>query len=386
MLPEFFEFQLPTKINYANHLAAECGMEIEKLTGSRAFIVTDAPLVAAGVVQKVIDGMQASSVEVVHVFDETPANSDTEVVCRGAEIAREKGCDIFVSVGGGSPIDTAKAIDLLFTLEGDLSDWEGVGVIDQPLAPHVAIPTTAGTGSEVTFAALVKDRSRNEKIIYQSPRLAPDLAILDPDLTVGMPGWLTAATGIDALVHAIEAYVSNERQPLADAMALWSIAQIGKNLERVMADPSNLALRGMMLVASTAAGAAFANALVGAVHACAHACGAHFDVHHGTANAILLPHVMAFNLPDAADRYFDIARALDLNVSGKSHEEAGTMAVEWIRRLIKNLGLPTRLSEVGVTKQGIPELAAYAMTDGGMFANPREAEEQEIEALLNRAF
>lgn len=385
-LPQLFEFQVRPRILYGPRCVREVGFEANKLGASRAFIVTDKVLRQVGLAQRVADGLAGSGVALVGIFDDVPPNSEVRVVEQGAALAREAGCDLLIALGGGSVIDTAKGMNVLLTEGGRLLDYEGAGLLTRPLGPFIAIPTTAGTGSEVTIAAVIRDEAQGLKLEFNSPFMMPDVAILDPELTLSLPPGLTAATGMDALTHAIETYVSTGTQPLSDALAIGAIKLIAANLHQVVAHGDDLEARGAMLLASNMAGIAFSNALLGIVHAMAHPCGGRYGVPHGVANSILLPYGMEYNLPACAPRLAEVAAALGVDTRGLDDEAAALAGIAAVRQLARACGLPARLSEVGVPREGLAQMAADALGDAMMFTNPNPAGEEDVLALYQRAY
>ncbi len=380
-MQEYFEFGLGGRVLYKAGLARELGQVVADLGCRRAFLVADKGVVAAGLLAPVLEGL-APQVEVVGVLDDVPANSSLRVVTAGAEAVRAAGADVIVAVGGGSPIDTAKGMRLLVTCGGAIPDYEGYNVIPGNLMPMVAVPTTAGTGSEVTSIAVILDEDDNRKISLVSRFLYPDLAVLDPELTLTLPPRLTAATGMDALSHAIETYVSTENNPFSDSLALAAIDMIASNLRDAVQSGNDIEARGQMLLAACMAGIACSNSLFGVVHAIAHAVGAKFPVHHGTLNAIILPYGMQFNSVVAPERYVRIARAMGVNLGGRSDEEVIADGVLAVKTLAADCGLPTRLRDVEVPEEALPELASLSVVEPAIFNNPRAATEEELLELL----
>lgn len=378
----YFEYRVPCRITYGADALADLPLRLAELGVTRPLLVTDPGVRAAGLVNRV----QALLESPAAVFDQVRPNSEIGIVMAGLSVAQEVGADGLIAVGGGSAIDTAKAINLLHTLGGELADYQGVGVITQPLGPLIAIPTTAGTGSEATPIAVIKDDTAGIKYSFVSPYLMPTLAILAPELTLGLPGPITAATGIDALTHAIEAYLSNDHNPISDALALAAMPTLYRMLPRVMAEPGDLEARGAMLVASCQAGIAFGVALVGAVHAVSHALGGMYGVAHGVANACLLPWVLEFNLPAATDRLADVGRALGVAGADQGDEEAARFAIGALAELVERLGLPRRIRDLGVPDDNLAALANLAYSDGAMYTNPRACEEPELLALIREAY
>lgn len=382
-MQEFFEYSLGARVLYKSGLARELGQVFAGL-GARAFVIADKGVSAAGLLDPVLAGL--GDVELAGVYDDVPANSSVSVVMEAAAAAREVGADLVVAVGGGSPIDTAKAVRILLTNGGDLLDYQGYNVIDAPLVPMVAIPTTGGTGSEVTPFAVIRDEEQDLKLSFASRFLVPDLAVLDPELTRTLPPRLTAATGMDALSHAVETFVSTENNPFSDSMALYAIDMIATNLRDAVHNGDDMDARGQMLLASCMAGIACANSFFGVIHALSHAAGGRFAVHHGTANAIFMPHGMRFNSAVVPDRYVRVARAMGVNAGGRSDREVIEDGINAVSTLASDCGLPTRLSEVGVPEEALPELAAIALVDGAIFHNPRIASEEDLLELLRAAY
>ncbi len=298
----------PTKVIFGNGSSAqEVESEMSALGCSRAVVVTDPGIIQAGLLEKITASLGGKC---VGVYSDIPQDTGIEVVDRAAAFAKEKGADMVISVGGGSVIDTAKGLCILLTEGGSLRDFEGIQLLTRPQTPHIVIPTTAGTGSEVTWAAVIFDKSKGQKILIVESFIAPRVAILDPTLTVKLPPLLTASTGMDAFCHAVEALTSLQREPIADALALHAIRLLDQFLPQCVQNGHDLAARGQVQLAATMAGWAFGNALVGLVHAMAHSIGAVAHVPHGIANGILLPHCMAYNLPDGQEVYAEVAKGL----------------------------------------------------------------------------
>lgn len=386
---DFFEFQMGTRVLYKPGLVGDIGNEVEGLASSRAFIVADAGVAQAGLLDHVRGGLERA-VEVVGIFTDVPSDSEVATVEHVAAQARDSGADLIVAVGGGSPIDTAKAVRILLTEGGDLRDYEGANVLVRPLMPMIAIPTTAGTGSEVTWAAVIHDLQTGIKLHFISPVLAPTLAVLDPEMTRSLPPRLTAATGIDALSHAVEAFVGNGNNPITDSLALQAIDMISNNLRAATHAPDDMEARGQMLVASCIAGIAFSSGIYGAnvgiVHAMAHMVGAHCHVHHGTAIAILLPHGMRFNSSVVPNRYSRIARSMGVNAGGRPEMDVIEDGIEAVAALVAECGLPTRLRDVGVQEDDIPDLAEATTVEGAIFTNPRSVSPEEAAEVLRAAW
>ncbi len=385
-LPEYFQFQCRTKVIFGVGTINEIPDEIKALDSKRALIVTDKVVRNLDFFKKIVNILKSSDIKLVSIFDEVPVNSEIEIVNKGYKLAKEKNIDILIAVGGGSVIDTAKGMNILLTEGGDLlEDHQGVYLLKRPLKNLIAIPTTAGTGSEVTFAAVIKDSNQRLKISFISPYLAPNTAILDPNVTISCPPKLTASTGMDALSHAIESIHSIQNELITDALALNAIRLINENLREAINNGENIEVRGNMLIAANMAGLAFTNALVGIVHAMAHALGGYCDVPHGIANSILLPHGMEYNL-EYCKRYALVAKAFGIDIRGLSGKEAGKKAIDAVWQLTKDCDMPQKLREVGVKIEDLSKVAEDAMCDGSIYNNPREAKVEEIEELLGKAY
>jgi len=364
----YYEFRARTRILYQPGGAALAADESARLGVKRPFVVTDRVMAGLGMPDR-MTGLAPCG-----VFADVPQDSEVSVVERAAAAMKEAGADGIVALGGGSVLDTAKAVNIVFTLGGRLVDHQGVGTLDVPLSPFVALPTTAGTGSEVSQHAMVKDAANHAKLPFVSPTLAADVAILDPELTVSMPPRVTAATGMDAMTHAVESLFATNASPLTDALALGAARDIAAWLPKAAADGADLEARGRMLLAANQAGLAFSNAGVGIVHACAHACGALRGVPHGVANALFLPHGAAFNAEAAPEKVALLRAVLGDDVPGR------------LAALVRAVGLPTRLRDAGVREEDLEGLADYAEMDGALIFNPRPAARDDLLALLRAAY
>jgi alcohol dehydrogenase len=379
-----FIYRNPTRLVFGVNALRDLGPEVDDLKCSRAFVVSDKGVAAAGLVEKVV---QALGKRWVGTFDECPQDSGIEVVNQAAGLAREKDADILVSVGGGSCMDTAKGMAILLKEGGRLEDYAGLQMLTRPQTPHIAIPTTAGTGSEVTYALVVKDREKNQKIIFADNNVICNTAILDPVMTQGLPPRITAFTGMDAMTHAVEAIHALQAEPISDGMAFYAIRLIMEYLPRCVESGDDLVARGQQQLAATMAGIAFGNAQIGLVHAIAHSVGALYGVPHGLANSILLPHVMMYNMDECADRYALVAEAMGVREKGMSDEEASEAAANAIWELTRKIGLPQKLSEVGVEETGLADVAELSLSDGSIVYNPKVIfEAEEVLGVCKKAF
>lgn len=385
-LKEYFEFFAPTKVMYGLSLAEDVGAEAEVLGGTSAMIITDEGVLEAGLVERVRQSLEESFLDLAAVYSGVPVNSEVEICDEIAEIGRANDVDTLVSVGGGSVIDTTKGVNILLGVGGDLlTDWQGTHLVPEPLKKHISIPTTAGTGAEVSLGAVIKHSSGGQKISFNSKYLLPDVAILDPELTTSMPRGLTAATGIDALTHAIESFSSLEHSPAADALSYYCVSTIFENLPKAFEDGTDMDARGYMLVAANLAGTALSTTMsIGACHAMAHAAGGLSPVTHGIANSIILPVVMEYNIDHCTDRYAELARAAGIETSRLSEGEAARAFVDTVTGFIAGFGFPQTLKEAGADPALAERMAEEAMGDGQMFGNPREADIEEIQGLFVR--
>ena len=389
---DFFQAAQPTRVVAGRDLLGSAGFEFAKEGAHRVLIVTDAVIRGTGLIDTVAAGLTDGGLEAAGVFDDVPQDSSTQACERCADAATAAGADSILAVGGGSVIDTAKVADAVFTHGGGVHELEGIYTLPRaddgmgaplPLAPLACIPTTAGTGSEVSMGAVVKDHGRKVKLEIADFPLFPRLAILDPESTRTLPPSIAAATGMDAMTHAVEGYVSVDWSPHQDGRSLVALRLIRDNLERAFEDPSDDDARGNMLVAASLA----ITIGLGSTHSMSHPCGARFGVPHGIANAINLPHVIRFNAAggsDIADRYRDLADVLGVE-SGGSDNDVGDALASHVEGIVARMGLPARLSQVGVPEDGIPALVEGAMGDGLTLLNPREPSEEDYAELFRRA-
>jgi alcohol dehydrogenase class IV len=393
---DFYQFLAPTRVIAGRGLLEGAGFEFAKEGATRVLIVTDQVIRGTGLIDTVEAGVRDGDVEVAGIFDDVPQDSRSDVVMNAAAAAKDAGADSFLAVGGGSVMDTAKAANVVFTHGGETRDWEGYFGLPrdndgmgrpQELAPFACIPTTCGTGSEISFASVIKDADEHVKYQIGDFPMFPRLAILDPASTATLPPAIAAATGMDAMTHAIEGYVSSEWNPHASACALQALRLIRDNLEQAVAHPDDDAARGNMLIAANLAIQPTASGAIGAAHSLSHPCGALYGVAHGVANAINLPWIIEFNAAGGegiANRYRDVNEVLGLEVGGSGDQVGGVLA-DHVRGMVKGLGLPTRLSEVGVPEDGIPQLVEGAMGDGCTLVNPREPTEEDFAEMYRKA-
>ena len=329
-------FRVPPTIHFGQNASAETGPEAKRLKATKALVFTDKILMSGGIVQPIIDSLEKAGVD-VEIYDGIDAEPTLAHVQKGLELFRKKGCDILVAAGGGSPIDAAKAVSVMCTNPGKIQDYIGLGKISTPGVPLIAIPTTAGTGSEATVYTIITDTEKDVKMLIGSPVIMPAAAIVDPLLTLKMPRSITAATGLDALIHAIEAYVSVKAQPMSDVFCLSAIRLLSEFLPQAWANPDNVEARSQTMLGALQAGIAFSNASVALVHGMSRPIGANFHVAHGISNAALLGVVMEFSLIGAPRRYADIAQAMGVCVDGLPALEGARRGAEAVRTLVKQL-------------------------------------------------
>jgi alcohol dehydrogenase class IV len=377
-----FAFRAPTKIVFGPDAVAQLADELAGLGADKALVVTDPGLVRAGLLERVTNVLREHDVA-FEVFDQIEPNPRDTTILIGAEAARDSGAGAIVALGGGSPIDAAKAMAVMAANDGPLAAYCGAGADPWPVAPVpiIAIPTTAGTGAEVSGAAMINLVSESRKADIFGQSIRPVTAVLDPVLTVGLPPHLTASTGIDALSHALEAYVALYANPITDALAEKAIQLVADNLHLVYVDPENLEARGHMLLASAMAVMA-AGAGLGIIHSLAQTIGGFYDAPHGLSIAACFSLGMRYNLPAAPDKFARIAHLLGADVAGLSRSSAAEAAVPALEALLSELGITADLPALGVREADIPRLAELAMLDGCTPTNPRPIDEAGFAALF----
>ncbi len=391
MIPEFFQFNLPTKIIFQAGISKDFSNELGAFGISSLLIITDKFLFDSGLIHPIVEGIKNSGIEKIVVFSEVPPNSEIRVVQKAADLGKSIDANGVLAIGGGSVMDTAKAANILLTLGGDLvNDYSGAQTLTAPLKPFIAIPTTAGTGSEVTKVAVILDEEKEVKLSFVDRFLVPNLAVLDPELTLSLPPQLTAMTGMDALTHAIEAFTSLEKNPFSDGLAMKAIQLVFDYLPLAVKEGKNLQARSALLTASNMAGVAFDHAMVGVVHSMSHATGAISHVPHGLANSILLPWGMEYNFEVSKENYAALALPLKINISSMSIDEQAKAVIQKVISLRQELkiicGLPDRLKDAQVKESDLSKIAGLAVEDGSSFYNPREVIEEEILKTLQKAY
>ena len=379
-------FHSPKKTVFGLDSVKKVGEEAKILGGRRAILVTDPGIVSAGYVKLVEEALRGSHLD-VGIFDKVIPEPPARLVAECAKIIGDEKFDIVIGVGGGSPMDIAKGASVMATNSGSIVDYAGIDKVPKAGLPKILIPTTAGTGSESSRSAVVTDERDDTKKSIASSFTMGDVAILDPMLTVSMPPVVTANTGMDALVHAIESYVSATTTPFAEILAIQAIGLIAHNLPLAHAKGSNLIARYNMLLAANIAGLAFASSRLGAVHGLAYVIDVAYHLPHGRANAIMLPHVMNFNKTANLRKFGKIAQAMGENIEGLSPYEAAEKSVEAVKNLLKAVQIPFKLSEYGIPAGDLPKLVEGGMKQARLFIpNPRDLTQEDLRSIYENAF
>ena len=363
----------------------EIGADIKDLGLKKALVVTDNVLVKIGVVKKVTDVLDEAGISYV-VVDDIQPNPTMKNIHDGLNVYKTENCDFIISIGGGSPQDAGKAVGILATNGGEIKDYEGINKSKHKSVPIIAINTTAGTASEVTINYVITNEDTHIKMVMVDKNCLASIVVSDPELMTGKPADLTAATGMDALTHAIEAYVSTGAYELTDVLALEAVKLIGESLEDAVKDGNNIEARSKMAYASYIAGMSFNNAGLGYVHSMAHQLGGFYNLPHGVCNAILLPYVEKFNSVNTGDKLRKVAEILGENVDGLSVEEANAKAIEAIMKLSERVGIPKGLKELGVKEEDFKIMAENALKDVCAGTNPRSVTLEDTIAIYKEAF
>ncbi|WP_028292625.1 alcohol dehydrogenase-like regulatory protein ErcA [Oceanobacter kriegii] len=352
--------------------------------GQRVLIVTDPGVIKTGWVEDVKRSLEETGLE-YRIFSNVSPNPRAEEVMQGAALYHEEGCNLIVAVGGGSPMDCAKGIGIVSANNQHILMFEGVDRIHSPIPPLVFIPTTAGTSADVSQFAIISDQDTRMKVSIVSKAVVPDVTLIDPETTLTMDPFLTACTGIDAMVHAVEAFVSTASGPLTDMHALEAIKLVSENLPKLVQNPSDVALREQLMLASLKAGLAFSNAILGAVHAMSHSLGGFLDLPHGLCNSILVERVIDYNFNASPDRFRVIADTLGIETKNLSTPQLQKALVSHVSELKQRVGLTQTLGEAGVVKADIPELSGNALTDPCILTNPRKSNKRDVEVVYEEA-
>lgn len=380
-----FTITQPTRINFGVNAVSQLGDMVKNFNGSRVLVVIDPGLKKAGLTDKITEPLKSSGISFT-IYDKVAPEPGLKLADQGARLAKKNKVDCVIGVGGGSALDIAKAISILLTNGGKAEDYIGLGKIKKPGVPKIMIPTTAGTGAEVTFTAVfINEKTRSKGGMNGDP-LYPEAALLDPTLTVSLPPAVTAATGIDAFTHALEAYTSTQAHTISDMYALEAIELISGNLGQAYANGDNLEARSGMLMGSLLGGKALATAGVGLVHAMAYPLGGMFNTPHGLANAVLLPYVVEYNIIGCPEKYGLVAEIMGQDTEGLSPREAAQTLVAAIHQLNADIGIPDSLAELGVTADKLPKMADIALTvTRPVENNPRKPTRDEVIAVYEEA-
>ena len=386
MATQTFTITQPTKIHFGVGAIADLAGMVKDLGGSKVFLVVDPGLKNAGLLDRITAPLASAKVPVV-IYDKVDPEPGLKLADNGAKLAKKEKCDCVVGVGGGSAMDVAKAVSILLTNGGKAEDYLGLGKIKKPGVPKIMVPTSSGTGAEVTFTAVFINEKTKSKGGMNGDPLYPDAALLDPELTVSLPPHVTAATGIDALTHALEAYVSTQAHPVSEMYSLEAIELISANLGKAYAHGDNIEARSAMLLGSLLGGKALATAGVGLVHAMAYPLGGMFGIPHGLANAVLLPYVTAYNVIGNPEKFAVIAELMGMNVENMSLREAAEAAVEAVYNLNQDVGIPATLTELKIPSKKIKEMAKIALTvTRPVENNPRKPTLEDVMSIYETAF
>lgn len=365
----------------ARHLA---GQYARKLGARKVLLVTDPGVLQSGWTNDVIAALEQEHLPHV-TFSAISANPRSGEVMAGAAFFAAEQCNLIIAVGGGSPMDCAKGIGIVSSNHRDILEFEGVDLVSNPIPPLICIPTTGGTSADVSQFAIITDLAERVKVAIISKAVVPDLSLIDPETLVSMSPYLTACTGMDALTHAIEAFVSNAHSPMTDIHALEAIRLLSRNLVPSVQSPTDLELRSKVMLASLQAGLAFSNAILGATHAMAHSLGGYLDLPHGECNAILIDHVIAYNLPASPERFDAIAEALGLDLRGLASQARAKALLDHIRSLKQTIGIDRHLGELGVNRSDLSQLSRHAVADACLVTNPRQASSGDLETIYEEA-
>lgn len=391
MKKAFFEidkvclFLSPNKTMLGKDVVQKLGEDVTVLGGKKPLVVTDPGVVKAGLVEEVEKALASKGIE-VGVFDKVEPEPPARIVDECVQMISEGGYDLIIGLGGGSSLDVAKGASVVATNGGKVLDYVGIDTVPKRGLPKILIPTTAGTGSEATRVFVMTDEAENTKKVVYSNFLLADVAVLDPNLTVSMPPSVTADTGLDALVHAIEGYVSVNSTPFAEILGIEAISLIAHNLPIAYSKGGNMLARYNMLLAANLAGAAFTSGGLGAVHGLAYVLGTEYHMSHGRSNAIMLPHVMSFNMTGNLQKFSNIAHAMGENVEGLSLYDAAEKSVNAVKKLLKAVNIPFMLSEYGIPRGDLPKLVKGGINQSRLFApNPRDLTEKDVQSVYEGA-
>lgn len=379
-----FRYEIPTVIEFGNKSISKLEEHIKHFRGSKILIVCDPGVLNAGIVSKLEEPLKAARVTYT-IFSDIKSEANIESVEKGQSIGEEKNCDVVIGVGGGSALDTAKAIGLMLNNPGHIRDYVGINLVSNPSVPVIAVPTTAGTGSEMTIWSVLSDTKNKAKLSVGSIHNCPNLAVIDPDLTLSLPSHITAATGMDALTHALESYVNKVTQPISEGLSIQAMKMIVENLRLAVVQGENVEARSNMILASSIAAMAFNSTRLGLAHALAIPLGAHFKVPHGVVNAILLPEVMKFNVIGNPRKFAEIASIFGESVEGLTEREAAMKSVEAVRQLKNDIGITQTLSDYGLEEEHLDLIVREAMQSGNVPVNPRKPTLEDLKEICRAA-
>jgi alcohol dehydrogenase class IV len=360
------------------------GRYAKNFGATRVLVVTGKHLLQIGWPRKVMASLEGEGLE-YSVFSDVTPNPRAEEVMRGAEYYEKEGCNVIVAVGGGSPTDCAKGIGIVSANKKHILEFEGADRVPKPGPPLICVPTTSGASADVSQFAIISDTRKKAKVTIVSKKVVPDVSLVDPNTTVTMSPKLTAHTGVDALTHGIESYVSNASSLITDMFALSGIGRISQHLIQAVREPENMEHRGMMMEGSMETGLAFSNASLGLMHAMSHSLGGFSDIPHGESNAILLPYVIEFNYDTVPERYDHIAEAIGLKPRGLDHREKKKLLFDGIKDILARAGINESLGELGLKKEDVPDLARKAMKDACIATNPRPVRLEDAIATFEKA-
>lgn len=377
-----FDYAPRTRVVFGPGTLKRLGSLVTELGGTRVFLVTDPGLQQAGHAQHGLESLNAAGLHVT-MFTDVQQNPTTDDVDRALAVAREANVDLIVGLGGGSSMDCAKGVNFLLSNGGRMEDYWGVGKATQPMLPMIAVPTTSGTGSEAQSFALIANSKTHMKMACGDKKAACKIAILDPELTVSMPASVTAATGVDAISHAVESYVSTSRNPVSQLFSRQSWQLTAKSFRRVMQRPTDIDGRGQMQLGAYLAGAAIENAMLGAAHACANPLTAHYEITHGVAVGIMLPHIIRYNAAEVGRLYGDLA--VDCGLCAANDVRAGELLADFVRELIAESGQATSLAAWNIHPDSLSQLAEEASTQWTGNFNPRPVDQQSLKEIYECA-
>ena len=379
-----FIYKMPTEIVFGSGSVSQTADIVKKLGGDTVLLITDKGVWENGVLDNIEASLKHGNIE-YRVFHEVESDPTIQGVKKATGILKEIRANVVIGVGGGSSIDTAKAVATMGTNEGEIFDYVGFGRIKKKPLPIIAIPTTSGTGSEATFWSVLADKTNNIKASVGGWEVMPSVAVLDPELTLTLPPHITATTGMDALCHAMESYVAKSTQPISEGMSIQAMKLIARSLRRAVTRGDDIKAREDMLMASLIAAFAFNITRLGLAHALAIPFGAHFHIPHGTVNAILLPWVMEYNLPAATDKYIEIAQIFGEDISGLSPMDAASKSVEAIKKLNMDIGITAGLKDWGVTEADLEKIAEAAYKSDNVTVNPRSSTVKDLVGIGKKA-